>query len=69
MPPRSNAADAAAAELAGLGAPVMNTSVGSRSAFAEAFMQGAGVTETAKRSKATTEIESIVNELSGPFGL
>ena len=69
VPPRSNAADAAAAELAGLGAPVMEASVGSRSAFAEAFMQGAGVTETARRSKAATEIEALLAELATPLGL
>ena len=65
VPPRSNAADAAAAELAALGAPVAQTSLGSRSAFAEAFMAGAGVTETAPRSKAAAEIEALLAELSG----
>ena len=69
VPPRSNAADAAAAELAGLGAPVLDASIGSRSAFAEAFMQGAGVTETARRSKAAAEIDALLAELSDPLGL
>ena len=63
VPPRSNAADAATAELAGLGAPVAETALGSRAAFAEAFMAGAGVTETAPRSKAAAEIQALVAEL------
>lgn len=63
VPPRSNVADAAAAELAGLGAPVAETTLGSRSAFAEAFMAGAGVTERAPRSKAAAEIGALVAEL------
>jgi chromosome partitioning protein len=64
VPPRSNAADAATAELASLGAPVAEATLGSRSAYAEAFMEGAGVTETAPRSKAATEIEALVAELA-----
>ena len=67
VPPRSNAADAATAELASLGAPVCETSIGSRSAFAEAFMAGAGVTEIEKRSKAAVEIEALAAELAGVF--
>lgn len=65
VPPRSNAADAAVAELAGLGAPVMDQTIGTRSAFAEAFMSGAGVTETARRSKAADEIVALMGAL-GP---
>lgn len=65
VPPRSNAADAAVAELAGLGAPVLDTTVGTRSAFAEAFMTGAGVTESAPRSKAAEEIRTLIAEI-GP---
>lgn len=69
VPPRSNAADAAAAELASLGAPVAAAALGSRSAFNEAFMAGAGVTETARRSKAAAEIEALVAELAPQFAL
>ena len=63
VPPRSNAADAAAAELSGLGAPVIGATLGTRSAFTEAFMKGAGVTETAPRSKAADEVRAVVAEL------
>ena len=69
VPPRSNAADAAVAELAGFGAPVIDATVGTRSAFVEAFMTGAGVTETARKSKAAAEIEAVVKELKKPLGL
>ena len=68
VPPRSNAADAAAAELAALGAPVAETALGSRSAFTEAFMAGAGVTETSSRSKAAEEIRAMVAELAPVLG-
>lgn len=69
VPPRSNAADAATAELASMGAPVAESSLGSRSAFAEAFMEGAGVTEIASRSKAAAEIEALIAELGPSLGL
>ena len=69
VPPRSNAADAAAAELSELGAPVMDCSIGSRSAFMDAFMKGAGVTETARTSKAAAEVQDVLHELKKPLGL
>ena len=64
FPPRSRAADAAAANLIATGAKVLKPRVGQRSAFAEAFMQGAGVTETAPRSKAADEIKALFRALS-----
>lgn len=63
VPPRSNAADAAIAELASLGAPVIDTTLGTRAAFADAFMKGLGVTETAPRSKAAAEVEGMIDAL------
>lgn len=63
VPPRSRAADAAAAELAQSGAPVAETTIGARSAFAEAFMAGLGVTEFAPRSRASAEIRALADEL------
>ncbi|MEM9140277.1 MAG: ParA family protein, partial [Pseudomonadota bacterium] len=63
VPPRSNAADAAIAELATLGAPVIDATVGTRSAFTDAFMKGMGVTETAPRSKAAAEVEGLITAL------
>jgi len=63
VPPRSNAADAAIADLAEMGAPVLEPALGTRAAFTEAFMKGAGVTELAPRSKAAAEIEAVVSAL------
>lgn len=69
VPPRSNAADAAVAELAGMGAPLIEAAIGTRSAFAEAFMKGAGVTEAAGRSKAAEEVRTLIAELSPMLAL
>lgn len=59
MPPRGRAAEAAAAALAEAGAPVLDARIGARAAFVDAFMRGAGVTETARRSKAAAEIAAL----------
>lgn len=67
VPPRSNAADAAAAELAQMGAPVIEPGVGARSVFTEAFMKGLGVTELSKRSKAAQEIHAVIESLRDVF--
>lgn len=56
MPPRGRAAEAAVEALLEAGAPVLGPRVGARAAFADAFMLGAGVTETARGSKAADEI-------------
>jgi chromosome partitioning protein len=63
MPPRGRAAEAAVAELVASGAPVLAPRVGTRAAFAEAFMRGAGVNETARTSKAAAEIAALAEAL------
>ena len=63
MPPRSRAAEAAAEALAATGARLLETRIGARTAFADAFMQGAGVTETARASKAAEEIAALAAAL------
>lgn len=63
MPPRGRAAEAAVAMLQETGAPVLQPRVGARAAFADAFMQGAGVTETARGSKAADEITALAAAL------
>ncbi len=63
FPPRGRAAEAAAAALAATGAPVLAPRIGTRAAFAAAFMQGAGVTETARNSKAAQEIAALAAAL------
>jgi chromosome partitioning protein len=68
FPPRGRAAEAAAAALVDSGAPVLNPRIGTRAAFADAFMQGAGVTETARRSKAADEIAALAAALEAALG-
>ncbi|MEE8455228.1 MAG: ParA family protein [Limibaculum sp.] len=68
FPARGRAAEAAAAALAASGAPVLAPRIGARAAFADAFMQGAGVTETARRSKAAEEIAALAAALEAALG-
>jgi chromosome partitioning protein len=63
FPPRGRAAEAAAQALIDSGAPVLEPRIGARTAFADAFMRGAGVTETARRSKAADEIAALAAAL------
>ena len=59
VPPRGGAVEEMAAKLEDEGADVLAERVGNRVAFAAAFAKGAGVTETAKSSKAAAEIEAL----------
>lgn len=68
FPPRGRAAEEAAAAMAEAGAPVLDPRIGARSAFAEAFMRGAGVTETARTSKAAEEIAALAEALAAALG-
>jgi len=68
MPPRGRAAEAAAAALIETGAPLLEARIGARSAFVEAFMQGAGVTEIARTSKAADEIAALDAALGAVLG-
>ena len=45
-----------------------SATVATRAAFADAFMQGAGVTETARRSKAADEIAALAAALEAALG-
>lgn len=56
VPPRGGAVDDMAAKLEEEGADILAERVGNRVAFSAAFSKGAGVTETAKSSKAGEEI-------------
>ena len=67
-PPRGRGADAAVAALAASGAPILASRIGARAAFADAFMQGAGVTETARKSKAAIEIAALAGALEAALG-
>ncbi|MEM8597239.1 MAG: ParA family protein, partial [Pseudomonadota bacterium] len=63
VPPRGRVAQAAIAEAEALGAPMLETRLGARSAFAEAFMTGRGAGELARGGKAAEEIAALAAEL------
>ena len=63
FPPRGRGAEMAAQRLIDAGAKVLKPRIGQRAAFADAFMAGAGVTETAPRSKAADEIKALARAL------
>lgn len=69
FPPRGRAAEAAAESLAASGAPILTPRIGARAALADAFMQGAGVTETARSSKAATEIAALAAALEAALAV
>jgi chromosome partitioning protein len=50
-------------ELARRGAPVLDAALGNRSAFPAAFALGQGVTESAPRSVAATEMRALASSL------
>ena len=59
VPPRGSVVEEMAAQLEAEGADLLPERVGNRVAFASAFAAGAGVTETAKGSRAAEEIEAL----------
>ncbi|MBK0398885.1 ParA family protein [Limibaculum sp. M0105] len=60
VPPRGRAADEAAARLAKSGAPMVDARLGQRSAYVEAFMRGAGVSEMRRAAKAADEVAALM---------
>ncbi|MEM0922929.1 MAG: ParA family partition ATPase [Pseudomonadota bacterium] len=67
-PPRSKAADEAAEALSETGAEIFAERIGQRAAFTDAFLKGAGVTETQKSSKAAEEIVALTEALVKEVG-
>lgn len=59
VPPRGGVIEEMAAKLEEIGADMMKERVGNRVAFAAAFAKGAGVTESAKSSKAALEVQAL----------
>ncbi|MEX2518089.1 MAG: ParA family protein [Paracoccaceae bacterium] len=59
VPPRGAGVEEMAAQLVEEGADLMEERIGNRIAFANAFAEGAAVTETAKSSKAAEEIAAL----------
>ncbi|MEO1467547.1 MAG: AAA family ATPase [Pseudomonadota bacterium] len=64
VPPRGRVAEAAMAEAATLGAPILPVRMGQRSAYAEAFMRGRGPGELARPGRAGEEIAALAGALA-----
>ena len=63
VPPRSLAADAVAAEITRRKWPLAKTRLGNRQAFAASINEGKGVTETARRTVAGKELDTLAKEV------
>lgn len=68
VPPRGRISEAVQHELARLGPPVAQASLGNRAAFAASMMAGRGVVETAPRSTAADEIRALATEVAERIG-
>ena len=63
VPPRARIADALVADMTRAGMPICRSSLGNRTAFVAAMIDGRGVTETEPRSAAATEIRLLADEV------
>jgi chromosome partitioning protein len=63
VPAAGKLRDAMAAEVASLGLTLMPVMLGNRTAYAQAFAEGLGVTEAAPRSQAAVELRALVAAL------
>ena len=63
VPPRAKMADTLIARMGELGAPIANTRIGNRVAFAAAMMDGHSVTEMPRGGHAATEIRALAEEM------
>lgn len=68
VPPRGGAVEEIAKRLSEEGGEVMDERIGNRVAFSTAFGQGAGVTETARTSRASDEIRALATALTRRLG-
>jgi chromosome partitioning protein len=66
--PRGGPVAAVEAMLAEDGADLLATRIGNRVAFANAFLEGRGVTETPRAGKAAEEIEMLTDEIAALLG-
>lgn len=64
VPPRGGAVEEIAAKLIDEGADLLKERLGNRVAFSAAFGKGAGVSETAKSSKAADEIAALAKAIA-----
>jgi len=63
VPPRARVADALVAAMTRAGMPISRASLGNRTAFVAALIDGKGVTESEPRSAAATEIRLLADEV------
>jgi chromosome partitioning protein len=63
VPPRARIADALVADMTRAGMPICRSSLGNRTAFVAAMIDGRGVTESEPRSAAATEIRLLADEV------
>ena len=63
VPPRARVADTLVADMTRAGMPISRASLGNRTAFVAAMIDGKGVTETEPRSAAATEIRLLADEV------
>jgi chromosome partitioning protein len=63
VPPRARVADSLVAEMTKAGMPLSRASLGNRTAFVAALIDGKGVTEADPRSAAATEIRLLADEV------
>ena len=68
VPPRGGPGAAVEAMLREDGAEIMAARIGARIAFAQAFMDGRGVTETERGGKAAAEIDALADEALAALG-
>ena len=64
VPPRGGAVEEVAVKLVDEGASLLKDRLGNRVAFSAAFGKGAGVSETAKSSKAAEEIAALAKAIT-----
>ncbi|MFN3613279.1 MAG: division plane positioning ATPase MipZ [Rubrimonas sp.] len=68
VPARGGPGHAVEAMLREDGAEILEARVGDRIAFAKAFIEGRGVTETDRGGKAAAEIEALCDEIAAALG-
>jgi chromosome partitioning protein len=68
VPPRGGPGAEIEALLRADGAEIMTSRVGSRIAFAQAFLEGRGVTESARGGRAAEEIAALAAEILAAAG-
>lgn len=68
VPTRGGPGETVEAMLRDDGAEIAATRIGNRIAFANAFLEGSGVTDTAKGTKAAEEVQALAAELAALIG-